>query len=113
LSAGNERVRQANEANWQGVQGILDRIPASPSVNQRTFDLDSTQLSMLLSNASLLVDEFWVQITRQDSGSGLITSTRRISAARRRSLPIWPAISRVRCRTGKRIDNPSQRTVPT
>lgn len=37
---------------------ILERIPVSPSVNQRyTFDLDSTQLSMLLSNASLLVDE--------------------------------------------------------
>jgi hypothetical protein len=88
---------------------ILERIPVSPSVNQRyTFDLDSTQLSMLLSNASLLVDEFWVQITRQDSGSGLITSTRRISAARRRSLPIWPAVSRVRCRTGKRIGNPPE-----
>ncbi|MEI9546867.1 gp6 [Enterobacter kobei] len=42
----------------KAYKGILDRIPASPSVNQRyTFDLDSTQLSMLLSNASLLVDE--------------------------------------------------------
>lgn len=42
----------------KAYKGILDRIPASPSVNKRyTFDLDSTQLSMLLSNASLLVDE--------------------------------------------------------
>lgn len=39
-------------------QSILDRIPASPAVNQRyTFDLDTTLLSMLLNNASAFVDE--------------------------------------------------------
>lgn len=39
-------------------QSILDRIPASPAVNQRyTFDLDTTMLSMLLNNASAFVDE--------------------------------------------------------
>lgn len=39
-------------------QSILDRIPASPAVNQRyTFDLDTTLLSMLLNNASAFIDE--------------------------------------------------------
>ncbi|WP_058912863.1 phage minor head protein [Entomohabitans teleogrylli] len=37
---------------------ILERIPASPAVNQRyAFDLDVTLLTMLLNNASLNVDE--------------------------------------------------------
>lgn len=42
----------------KAYQGILDRIPASPAVNLRyTFDLDTSLLSMLLENASALVDE--------------------------------------------------------
>lgn len=53
----NEFARRMKRIG-KAYKDILDRIPASPSVNQRyTFDLDSTQLSMLLSNASLLVDE--------------------------------------------------------
>lgn len=39
-------------------KNILNRIPASPSVNKRyVYDLDTTLLSMLLRNASSLVDE--------------------------------------------------------
>ena len=42
----------------KAYQSILDRIPASPAVNLRyTFDLDTSLLSMLLENASALVDE--------------------------------------------------------
>ncbi len=42
----------------KAYQDILDRIPASPAVNLRyTFDLDTSLLSMLLENASALVDE--------------------------------------------------------
>nr|WP_312227191.1 phage minor head protein [Pseudescherichia sp.] len=42
----------------KAYHGILDRIPASPAVNLRyTFDLDTSLLSMLLENASALVDE--------------------------------------------------------
>lgn len=42
----------------RAYRDILDRIPASPAVNQRyTFDLDPTMLSMLLNNASAVVDE--------------------------------------------------------
>lgn len=42
----------------KAYQNILDRIPASPSVNRRyTFELDTTMLSMLLDNASIMVDE--------------------------------------------------------
>lgn len=42
----------------KAYHGILDRIPASPAVNLRyTFDLDTSLLSMLLENASVLVDE--------------------------------------------------------
>lgn len=60
---------------------ILDRIPVSPSVNQRyTFDLDSTQLSMLLSNASLLVDE----ILGADSETGFWFWTEYVNPAYQR-----------------------------
>lgn len=84
----NEFARRMKRIG-KAYKDILDRIPASPSVNQRyTFDLDSTQLSMLLSNASLLVDEILGADNETGSGSGLITSTRRINAARRRSSPI-------------------------
>lgn len=53
----NEFARRMKRIS-KAYKDILDRIPASPSVNQRyTFDLDTTQLSMLLNNASLMVDE--------------------------------------------------------
>ncbi|MDW2743354.1 phage minor head protein [Atlantibacter subterraneus] len=49
-----KRIRRIAKA----YQDILDRIPASPAVNLRyTFDLDTSLLSMLLENASALVDE--------------------------------------------------------
>jgi len=50
----SRRVKRIAKA----YQSILDRIPASPAVNLRyTFDLDTSLLSMLLENASALVDE--------------------------------------------------------
>lgn len=50
----SHRMKQAGKAYSQ----IINRIPASPSVNKRyTFDLDQTLLSMLLNNASIMVDE--------------------------------------------------------
>lgn len=68
-----KRIRRIATA----YQDILDRIPASPAVNLRyAFDLDTSLLSMLLSNASVMVDEilfgdsetdfwFWRDYVRQ------------------------------------------------
>lgn len=68
-----KRIRRIAKA----YQDILDRIPASPAVNLRyAFDLDTSLLSMLLSNASVMVDEilfggsetdfwFWRDYVRQ------------------------------------------------
>lgn len=105
----NEFARRMKRIG-KAYKDILDRIPASPSVNQRyTFELDSTQLSMLLSNASLLVDE----ILGADNETGFWFWTDYVNpgVSARHGAGICQsgaAVSRVRGRTGKRIGNPPE-----